>query len=232
MNVAVIPARGGSKRIPKKNIKPFCGKPIVAYSIETAIASKLFDRVIVSTDDKEIADTVIQYGAEVPFMRPADLSDDYIGTTPVVSHAVKWMMDQGYEVKSVCCIYATAPLIQKDDLIKAYDIILKNKWEYVFSATSFGYPIQRSFLKLKTDRIQMFYPEHFETRSQDLPEAYHDAGQFYWGKTDAWLENRTAFSGKSTIVVLPTYRVVDIDTEEDWKRAEFVYKMLIANGKM
>ena len=228
MNVAVIPARGGSKRIPKKNIKPFCGKPIIAYSIEAAIASELFNEVIVSTDDKEIAETAKDYGAEVPFVRPASISDDYTATNAVIIHGIKWFLDQGYRLNSVCCIYATAPLIQKDDLIKAHKIFLTNKWKFVFSATSFVYPIQRAFMKLKTDGIKMFNPEHFETRSQDLPEAYHDAGQFYWGKTDAWLENAMAFSEKSTIVELSSYPVVDIDTEENWIRAELIYKMLIA----
>ena len=131
-------------------------------------------------------------------------------------------------MSTVCCIYATAPFIQKNDFIKAYDIFLTNKWKFVFAAISFVYPIQRAFMKLKTDGIKMFNPENFQTRSQDLPEAYHDAGQFYWGKTDAWLENAMAFSEKSTIVELPSYRVVDIDTEENWIRAELIYKMLIA----
>ena len=228
MNIALIPARGGSKRIPRKNIKFFCGKPIIAYSIETAFASKLFNKVIVSTDDKEIAKTAKDYGAEVPFIRPAKLSDDYTDTNAVIAHGINWILGQGWELSGVCCIYATAPFIQKDDFIKAYDIFLTNKWEFVFAATSFIYPIQRAFMKLKTDRIKMFNSEHFETRSQDLPEAYHDAGQFYWGKTDAWLENAMAFSEKSTIVELPSYRVVDIDTEEDWIRAELIYKTLIA----
>ena len=131
-------------------------------------------------------------------------------------------------MSTVCCIYATAPFIQKNDFIKAYDIFLTNKWKFVFAATSFVYPIQRAFMKLKTDGIKMFNPENFQTRSQDLPEAYHDAGQFYWGKTDAWLENAMAFSEKSTIVELSSYPVVDIDTEENWIRAELIYKMLIA----
>ena len=226
MNVALIPARGGSKRIPRKNIKFFCGKPIIAYSIETAFASKVFDKVIVSTDDKEIAETAKDYGAEVPFVRPASLSDDYTATNAVIIHGIKWFLDQGYRLNSVCCIYATAPLIQKDDLIKAHKIFLTNKWKFVFSATSFVYPIQRAFMKLETGGIKMFNPEHFETRSQDLNEAYHDAGMFYWGKTDAWLENIKTFSEKSTIIKIPPYRVVDIDTEEDWARAELIMEIL------
>ena len=229
MNVALIPARGGSKRIPRKNIKFFCGKPIIAYSIETAFASKLFDKVIVSTDDKEIAETAKDYDAEVPFIRPAILSDDYTGTNAVIAHGVKWILEQGWELSAVCCIYATAPFMEKDDLIKAHDIFLTNKWKFVFSATSFVYPIQRAFKKLKTGGIKMFQPEHFQTRSQDLPAAYHDAGQFYFGKTEALLENIITFSEKSTIVTIPPYRAVDIDTEEDWIRAELIMELLKKN---
>ena len=231
MNVAFIPARGGSKRIPQKNIKFFCGKPIIAYSIETAFASKLFDKVIVSTDDKEIAEIAKKYDAEVPFIRPEKLSDDYTVTSAVIRHAINWVLDQGWKVSSVCCIYATAPLIQKYDLIKAHKIFLTNKWEFVFSATSFVYPIQRAFMKLKSDGIKMFQPEHFQTRSQDLPSAYHDAGQFNFGKTEAWLENIITFSEKSTIVTIPPYRAVDIDTEEDWIRAELIMELLKKNYK-
>ena len=145
MNVAVIPARGGSKRIPHKNIKEFCGKPIIAYSIETAITSKLFDKVIVSTDDKEIAETAKYYGAEVPFVRLASLSDDYTSIGDVMAHAVEWLQQNVEEISAVCLIYATAPLIQKDDLIKAYEIFKTNKWNSVFSGTKFSYPIQRAF---------------------------------------------------------------------------------------
>ena len=226
MNVAVIPARGGSKRIPKKNIKPFCGKPIVAYSIETAIASKLFDRVIVSTDDKEIADIVIQYGAEAPFTRPADLSDDYAGTATVVGHTVKWMMDKGYSANSVCCIYATAPLIRSDDLIRSYEVFQTDKWDYVFSATEYAYPIQRSFRIRQDGSVEMFSPEKFIKRSQDLEKAYHDAGQFYWGKPNAWLKGVKMFGPTAAIYELPPQRVQDIDTAEDWKRAELLYQLI------
>ena len=226
MNVAVIPARGGSKRIPRKNIKEFCGKPMIAWPLEVAKESGLFDHIIVSTDDEEIAEVSRSCGAEVPFIRPEKLSDDYTVTSAVIRHAINWVLDQGWKVSSVCCIYATAPLIQKDDLIKAHKIFLTNKWKFVFSATSFVYPIQRAFKKLKTDGIKMFQPEHFQTRSQDLPAAYHDAGQFYFGKTEAWLENIITFSEKSTIIMIPPYRTVDIDTEEDWIRAELIKELL------
>ena len=164
MNVALIPARGGSKRIPRKNIKFFCGKPIIAYSIETAFASKLFDKVIVSTDDKEIAKTAKDYGADVPFIRPAELADDFTTAGAVIAHAVNWIQKEMGELSAVCCIHATAPFIKKDDLIKAHNIFNTKKWNFVFAATSFVYPIQRAFMKLKTDGIKMFQPEHFQTR--------------------------------------------------------------------
>ncbi len=226
MNIAVIPARGGSKRIPRKNIKSFYGKPMIAWSIEVALESGCFEQVIVSSDNEEIADVARSYGAEVPFIRPARLADDHTGNTQVIAHAVNWFQNQMGELSAVCCIHATAPFIKKIDLIKAYNIFNTNKWNYVFASTTFGYPIQRAFMKLETGGIKMFNPEHFETRSQDLREAYHDAGMFYWGKTDAWLGNIKTFSEKSTIIKIPPYRVVDIDTEEDWARAELIMEIL------
>ncbi len=230
MNVAVIPARGGSKRIPRKNIKLFCGKPIIAYSIETAIRSDIFNKVIVSTDDREIATIAKNYGADVPFVRPAELADDFTTTGSVIAHAARRIQKEVGKLSAVCCIQATAPFIKKDDLIKAYNIFNTKKWNYVFTATSFVYPIQRAFMKLKEDGIKMLQPEHFLTRSQDLPETYHDAGQFYFGKTDAWLKNIITFSEKSTILTIPPYRAVDIDTEEDWIRAELIMELLKNNN--
>ena len=226
MNIAVIPARGGSKRIPKKNIKEFCGKPMISYSIDVAKSTGLFQDIIVSTDSEEITQVSKKYGANVPFTRPAELSDDFTTTGSVMAHAVNWIQENMGELSAVCCIYSTAPFIQRDDLIKGYNKLLTNKWEFVFSATSFVYPIQRAFMKLKKDGIKMFNPEHFETRSQDLPEAYHDAGQFYWGKPDTWLNEEAIFSESSTFHEIPNYRVVDIDTENDWKRAEILFKTI------
>ena len=226
MKVAVIPARGGSKRIPLKNIKPFCGKPIIAYSIGIAYVSGLFDKVIVSTDNKEIAKVSQHHGAETPFMRPEKLSDDYVGTTQVISHSAKWMIDNGWQVDVICCIYPTAPLIDVKDLKLAYNIFLANEWDCVYAATEFVYPFQRSFKLNEDGTLKMFFPQYYHSRSQDLEVAYHDAGQFYWSSTEVWLENRTNFSEKSTIVKIPAYRTVDIDTKEDWLRAEVIFKSL------
>ena len=223
---AVIPARGGSKRIPRKNIKLFLGKPIIAYSIEVAVTSKLFEKVIVSTDDDEIAGIAEEYGAEVPFQRPAELSNDHIGNTKVIAHSVNWMQQQGWEVDTVCCIYATAPFIQSNDLHTAYNIFQSNKWDFVFAATDYVYPIQRSFRLLKNGSVNMMFPENYTKRSQDLEIFCHDAGQFYWGKPESWIENRIIFSEKSTVVNIQPYRAMDIDTEEDWKRAELMYRLL------
>ncbi|MCW7493150.1 pseudaminic acid cytidylyltransferase [Leptospira sp. 2 VSF19] len=227
--ICVIPARGGSKRIPRKNIKTFSGKPMIAHSIHAAKESQLFERVIVSTDDEEIAHISRSLGAEVPFLRSEELSNDYATTTQVISHAIEWLIQIGEKPSSVCCIYATAPLIQVSDLLKAYEKFSTGNWEFVFAATSFGFPIFRSFRKDKDDGVEMFFPEHFNTRSQDLPEAYHDAGQFYWGSSDAWLKGKQIFDKWSTIVQLPSWRVQDIDTMEDWQRAEKLYKLLKEN---
>lgn len=226
MKIAVIPARGGSKRIPRKNIKNFCGKPMIAWSIEAAKASALFDRIFVSTDDAEIADIAKQWGAEVPFMRPAELSNDYAGTTEVIAHATQWALDQGLELDAVCCIYATAPFIQADDLKRGLAALESGDWAYAFTATDFAAPIFRSFKQNAEGGIEMFYPEHFSTRSQDLPTALHDAGQFYWGRPSAWIEGKRIFDRHSTPVVIPRWRVQDIDTQDDWIRAELYFNQL------
>lgn len=199
---------------------------MIAYSIETAIQSKLFDHVIVSTDDLEIAEVSRHYGAEVPFMRPSELSDDNTATIPVIAHAIQWMIREGITTDCVACIYATAPFILENDLINGEKNFREGGWEYVFSATSFGFPIFRGFKKDTDGKIEMFFPEHFGTRSQDLPEAFHDAGQFYFGKPSAWLEGKRIFDNWSSIVELPRWRVQDIDTQDDWERAEVLYKMI------
>lgn len=225
--IAIIPARGGSKRIPRKNIRLFAGRPMIAYSIEAALQSKLFDRVIVSTDDKEIAEVAVRYGAEVPFVRPEELSDDYTGTIDVIAHAIHWFREHGCNPTAVCCIYATAPLIQAQDLRQGFKLLTREKWQYVFSATKFSFPIFRSFKQHTDQSLEMFFPEHFQTRSQDLPEAMHDAGQFYWGQTEAWLGSVEIFGRSSSVVELPAWRVQDIDTLDDWKRAELIYGNLM-----
>ena len=225
MKIAIIPARGGSKRIPRKNIKEFCGKPMIAWSIEAARACKLFAHTIVSTDDPEIAAVAKQWGAEVPFVRPAELSDDQTGTTEVVAHAARWALDQGWPVSAVCCIYATAPFVQADDLIRASTALEAGAWRYAFSATEFGAPIFRAFERLPHGGVRMFFPEHIATRSQDLPVALHDAGQFYWGTIQAWLERAQIFTDFSIPVLMPRARSQDIDTPADWAFAESLFKL-------
>lgn len=226
MRLAVIPARGGSKRIPRKNIKPFAGKPMIAWSIEAALASGCFDHIIVSTDDAEIADVARAHGAEVPFMRPSELSDDHTGTIPVVAHAVDWMAQQVGPVELACCLYATAPFVQAQDLRQGLEVLQKSGAQYAFTVTHFASPIQRAFRITDHERIEMFNAAQFNTRSQDLEEAYHDAGQFYWGRTQAWLAATPLFSQVSTPIVLPRYRVQDIDTLDDWIRAEMMFEIL------
>ncbi|KHN54694.1 pseudaminic acid cytidylyltransferase [Pectobacterium fontis] len=229
MKVAIIPARGGSKRIPRKNIKLFCGKPMIVWSIEQARASECFDNIIVSTDDHEIADIACQYGAEVPFMRPDELSNDYATTGQVMSHAVAWLQRESV-VQDACCIYATAPFLSAEDIRYGYQKFKETQSDYVFSVTSYAFPIQRALKKSSNGRVSMFQPAEFQTRSQDLEEAFHDAGQFYWGKPKAWQEERPIFNSDSTAVVLPRHRVQDIDTQEDWDRAELMFQVLRQNS--
>ena len=224
MNLCVIPARGGSKRIPKKNIKFFCGKPMIVWSIEAALKSGCFDKVIVSTDDAEISEIAKNNGAETPFYRPKELSDDYTGTTEVVAHAIEWHQKNFKQLSNVCCIYATAPFVEPKDLHEGLEILKSSDSEYVFSATNYSYPIHRSFRVIENNRVEMFAPENFNIRSQDLEKVYHDAGQFYWGTKNAWLNNRPIFTKKSSAVLLPRYRVQDIDTPEDWKIAEVMFE--------
>ncbi len=226
MNLCIIPARGDSKRIPRKNIKTFCGKPIIAWSIETALKSKCFERVVVSTDSQEIAEIAHHYGATVPFMRPKELSDDYTGTIPVIRHAIEWFQDREIAFEHVCCLYATAPFVRIEDLRNGMEQLVTSAAEYTFSVTGFDFPIQRAIRITEKGRVEMFYPEYFNTRSQDLEKAYHDAGQFYWGRTAAWLSEKIIFGPDSIPIVLPRFRVQDIDTFEDWNRAEMLFKVL------
>lgn len=230
MKLAVIPARGGSKRIPRKNIKMFCGKPMIAWSIEAALQSGCFDKVIVSTDDEEIAEVARQYGASVPFMRPSELSDDYTGTIPVIQQAIEWCKANGFDARQVCCLYATAPFVSPEDLRRGLNTLEQAGSQYAFSVTSYAFPIQRAIRLTETGRVEMFNAEHFNTRSQDLEESYHDAGQFYWGLASAWLEGKMIFSPESSAVLLPRHRVQDIDTPEDWVRAEWLYKAFQAES--
>ena len=225
MNIAIIPARGGSKRIPRKNIKEFLGKPIIAYSIEAAIKSNLFDQVIVSTDDLEVAQVAKIYGAEVPFMRPSELSDDYTGTNDVVKHALNWFLEQGISVEYACCIYATVPFLRVQYLQDGLEQLQRHNKSFAFSVTSYPSPVQRAMM-IKQNGVTMLYPEHSNTRSQDLEETYHDAGQFYWGRAEAFLNNEKLFSQQSFPVIIPRELVQDIDTIEDWNQAKLIYKIL------
>lgn len=229
MNLCIIPARGGSKRIPRKNIRDFCGKPMIAWSIGAAQASALFKHIIVSTDDDEIAAVAEAYGAEAPFRRPAKLSDDHAGTTEVIAHAVQWAQNAGWALDAVCCLYATAPFVQAADLKAGLDRLQSGDWSYCFTATTFASPIFRSFRQTQDGGLEMFFPEHFSNRSQDLPEALHDAGQFYWGHPDAWTQARRIFDHHSTPLILPRWRVQDIDNEDDWFRAEILWKVLCSD---
>ena len=222
MNIAVIPARAGSKRIPRKNIKMFAGKPVIAYSIEAALESQLFDEVMVTTDDLEITQIAEKYGARVPFVRPAELSDDYTATAPIIQHAVKWYAEHQQKPDNICCIYATAPFVQTEDLIKAYHKLESLKQGFVLPLTTFEFPIQRAHKRDKDGHPIPFYPEFMSCRSQDLEEAYHDVGQFYWWTFKSLFEG----AQETQSIILPRYRVQDLDTPEDWKRAELMYQAM------
>ena len=224
MRLAVIPARGGSKRIPRKNIKMFGGRPMVAWSIEVALESGLFDRIIVSTDDSEVAKVSREYGADVPFIRPPELADDYVGTVPVISHAVAWQNSQGERASEVCCIYATAPFLKTSDLQSGLDLLVESEADFVFSATKFAAPVQRAFRIRPDNRVEMLDSTQFNTRSQDLEEAWHDAAQFYWGREESWLAEMPLFGPHSVPLRLPRHRVQDIDTYEDWEHAELMLR--------
>jgi N-acylneuraminate cytidylyltransferase len=226
MRIAVIPARGGSKRIPRKNIRDFCGRPMLAWSIDAARASSLFDHVLVSTDDREIATVARDWKAEVPFVRPDELSDDHAGTTEVVGHATSWALTNGWPLSAVCCIYATAPFVQPADLRRGLDALESGDWDFAFSVTEFPSSIFRSFRQLPEGGLEMFFPEQFQTRSQDLPIALHDAGQFYWGRPDAWVGHKPIFGRRSVPVFIPHWRVQDIDSEDDWRRAELLRQVI------
>jgi len=226
VNIAIIPARGGSKRIPRKNIKNFCGKPMIAWSIEAAQKTNLFDKIIVSTDDDEIKTIAEYYGAIVPFKRPNKLSDDYTPTIDVVVHAIEWLQNKNWKILNVCCLYATAPFINYKDVMLSYIKLNEKECNYVFPITEFEYTIFRSFSLLENEGIKMVFPKNFYSRSQDLPNAFHDAGQFYWGKLNAWLSYAKFFDTKSYPIIIPKWRVQDIDPLGDWERASKLFDLL------
>ncbi|PAF41150.1 pseudaminic acid cytidylyltransferase [Helicobacter sp. 11S03491-1] len=222
--VAIIPARGGSKRIPKKNIKLFCDKPIISYSIQNAIQSGVFDEIIVSTDDEEIATTAIQYNAKVPFYRPKELSLDTTPTLPVIAHAIKELQLHSNDL--VCCIYPTAPLLQPQHITLALKKLLENPQKlYVFSCAAFDFSPWRSFVINEENDISMLFPQYALKRSQDLQKIYHDAGAFYWGKVHAFCEEKMIFDSHSIAFILPGIFAQDIDTLDDWCIAEIKYKL-------
>lgn len=224
MRLAVIPARGGSKRIPRKNIRPFAGLPVIAHTLVAARAAQVFDHVLVSSEDEEILAVAEQYGGEA-LRRPPALADDHTGTLPVIRHAVLWAEAQGWPVAAACCLYPAAPLLRAADIRRAWEILAAGDCDFCFSATSFPYPVHRALLP-EGSGVRMLFPEYFSARSQDLPEVIHDAGQFYWGTTRAWKEQERLFTDRARPLMLPRERVQDIDTEEDWRRAEILWRIL------
>ncbi|MBU2426219.1 MAG: pseudaminic acid cytidylyltransferase [Gammaproteobacteria bacterium] len=237
MKLAVIPARGGSKRIPRKNIKLFNGKPMIAWSIDAALQSQMFDQVIVSTDDEEIASVARQCGAAVPFIRPATLSDDHTGTSAVVRHAIQWISQHQWcadlgQPSKVACIYATAPLLSASLLREAMALWQQYpRLDYIFSGCRFSFPIQRALYREPAGDVMPVQPESIGKRSQDLPETFHDAGQFYLGTAESWLACRPVFSKSSYLYELPQYLVQDIDTIDDWQRAELLHQLLLQRAQ-
>ncbi len=225
-NIAIIPARGGSKRIPRKNIRPFLGKPIIAYSIEIALNSELFDEVMVSTDDEEIAEIAKKYGASVPFMRSSDNANDYATLNDVVEEVLMLYENKELSFDNVCCILPTAPLISIQQMTVAYKKLLSGYIDSVYPIVAFSYPILRSLEIGEDSRLKMTWPEHLKTRSQDLKPAYHDTGTFYWCRTTAFLQERNLLCKKNGWIELLDYEVQDIDTEVDWRLAELKFKFL------
>lgn len=226
MRIAIIPARGGSKRIPRKNIKPFSGKPMIGFAIEAALACKAIDRVVVSTDDAEIEDVARKFGAELPFRRPAELADDITPTVPVIAHAITACREQGWDVTHACCIYPGVPFIRTGDLDDALALLEEHAGVgYTFPVTGFPSPIQRALRRGEDGKVAPFDPNHVGTRTQDLEPGYFDAGQFYWATADTWLSGANIHANGRAIV-LPEWRVVDIDTPEDWDRAEILHRAL------
>jgi N-acylneuraminate cytidylyltransferase len=226
--LAIIPARGGSKRIPKKNIKDFSGKSIIAYSIEAALSSKLFDEVMVSTDDTAIAEIATEFGAKVPFIRSEKQSDDFATLMDVISEVINTYKSQGQAFEYVCCLLPTAPFVTANKIQNAFDVLKAKNFDTVFPVLEFSYPIQRA-LKIKEDQVAMVDDQYATTRSQDLEQRYHDSGQFYWAKVDTIMQQQTLFTDNSGAIVISELEAQDIDTETDWKLAEMKYKMMMTN---
>ena len=223
MNIAIIPARGGSKRIPRKNVKDFCGRPMIAWSIDAARRSGLFEQVVVSTDDEAIAAVARQHGAVTPFVRPAELADDMTPTVPVMAHAVAACQALGWAVQHACCIYPCAPFVAVEDMVAALSLARQHDADFVYPVTEYAHPIQRAMRRTAAGQMQFLAPEHELTRTQDLEHSYHDTGQFYMGKASAWLAQRRMHTAGLGLPI-PSWRVVDIDTADDWQRAELLFK--------
>ena len=221
-NLCIIPARGGSKRIPRKNIKEFLGKPIIAYSIETALETGLFDEVMISTDDMEIAEVAKKYGAKVPFMRSAETASDFATTADVLNEVVANYKEMGKEFDNFCCFYATAPLVQSKDVISAFERLQQSDFTCVYPVVQFSYPIWRCLDVAEDGTMKRHWPEYENSRSQDLPKEYHDTGTFYWYKTKEWLAGNVKIGG----IIVDETSIQDIDTETDWNLAEMKYKLL------
>lgn len=225
-NICIIPARGGSKRIPRKNIKHFSGKPIISYSIQAALDSKLFDEVMVSTDDSEIAEIAKKYGAKVPFLRSDNNSNDFATTLDVIYEVIDNYKTQNKSFDNVCCIYPTAPFVTTQKLFKSLELLNNKELDTVFPVIKYSFPVQRAMRKFQKKFIRMIQPEHMETRSQDLEPTYHDAGQFYWFKTERILEQKKIWTDSTGFIEINELEAQDIDTETDWKIAELKYKMM------
>lgn len=221
-NLCIIPARGGSKRIPRKNVKSFLGKPMLAYSIEAAMATNLFDEVMVSTDDDEIAEVARQYGAKVPFMRSSETANDFATTADVLHEVIDKYKELGREFDNFCCVYATAPMVQSKDIISAYNRLQSSDFTIVYPVVQFSYPIWRCLDLAEDGSMKRHWPEYENSRSQDLPKEYHDTGTFYWYKTKEWLNGNINVGG----IEVDETTIQDIDTETDWKIAEMKYKLL------
>ncbi len=224
--VAVIPARKNSKRIPGKNYKKFNGKSIIANTIEKLKKSKIFDRIIVSTDSKKIASISRRCGAEIPFMRPKSLSGDYASGGSVISHSVRFLVKENYQFDYVCCVYAPNPFLQISDLKKGFEKIKSKKYDYVFSAIPYRFPFFRSFTYSRKKGVRMLFYKNLKKRSQDLKQIMCDAGQFYWGHKKTWLKKKVIFSKKSDLIMIPEWRYHDLDTLGDWRRAEIYSKII------
>lgn len=224
--LCIIPARGGSKRIPRKNIKPFLGKPIIEYSIHAALGSGIFDEVIVSTDDHEISTIAIEAGAKVPFKRSKKNADDFATTVDVILEVLNSYSTNNQHFTTACCIYPTAPFVSSSLLKKGLELLKKEDYDSVFPVLPFSFPIQRAIKINSQKRIELFQPEHQNSRSQDLEKAYHDAGQFYWFKTTIVQELKKLWTDNSGVIHLNEMQAQDIDTEMDWKLAELKYKIM------